>query len=78
MEPFTWLVAAKLLFQYGPQAVIFGQKIYENIAAGRQNAVVTSEDIAELTRLSSLTGEDIYKSLGIAPPPAPVVPPVNP
>lgn len=66
----TWAIALDLLLKYGPQAVVFGQKIYDNVQAGRGNSVVTADDIAELVRLSSQSGEDIYKKLGIAPPPA--------
>lgn len=70
MPPFTWGLAAELLFKYGPSAVVFGQKIYENIAAGKANVVVTAADVEEMTRLGRQTGADIYAREGIVPPPA--------
>jgi hypothetical protein len=70
MEPFTWALAAKLLLQYGPTAVVYGQKIYENIQAGRANTVVTAADVAEMNRLAGLDAEGIYARLGITPPAA--------
>lgn len=46
------------------------QKLTSDIAAGKGNATVTAEDLAELTRLASLTGEGIYRASGVTPPPA--------
>jgi len=77
MEPFTWAVALKLLVDHGPTAVVWAQKIWANIEAGKANTVVTAEDIAELNRLSSLTAGDIYARLGITPPPAATILPAN-
>lgn len=75
MGPFTWAIAAELLFKYGPSAVVFGQKIYENIAAGRANDLVTASDIAEMTRLANQTGADIYAREGIMVPVTVIAPP---
>lgn len=62
------LLAAVL--QYGPTIVPLVAKLVANIEAGKGNQTVTAADLAELATLASQTGEDIYKRLGITPPPA--------
>ncbi len=69
MPPFTWQIAAEMLFKYGPSFFTLAQKITANLAAGKANQQVSPADLAELDRLSSLTGEGIYAKLGITPPP---------
>ena len=67
--PLTAVTVLQLLLQYGPSAVAMAGKLYTDIQAGRGNTPLTAEDFAELQRLASQTGEDIYAKLGIVPPP---------
>lgn len=62
------LLAAVL--QYGPTIIPLVAKLVANIEAGKGNQTVTAADLAELATLANQTGEDIYKRLGITPPPA--------
>lgn len=59
-----------LVIQFGPSIIPLVAKLVSDISAGKANATVTPEDMAELMRLQGLTSADIYKTLGIAPPPA--------
>lgn len=72
----TFAALLPLVLTYGPSIIPLVQKLAANISAGRGNQTVTDADWAELTRLALLTSDDIYKRLGITPPPpvAPVVP----
>lgn len=54
---------------YGPSIIPLVQKLVADIEAGKGNATVTSADLAELARLAAESSSDIYKRLGIAPPP---------
>ncbi len=65
----TFAIALELLMKYGPSAVMMGEKLIADITAGKANETVTPEDWAELKRLGSQAGEDIYARLGIEPPP---------
>lgn len=66
----TPLLVAQLLALYGPAVVPVLQKLFADIQAGRQQTTVTSEDLAELQRLSALSAASIFKREGIALPPA--------
>lgn len=66
----TFLALLNLVTTYGPSVVTLIQKLRASVAAGKGNEVVTDADWAELSRLASQTGEDIYERLGIDPPPA--------
>lgn len=68
MIPITYSTLLQLVLQYGPQIIPLVVKLVDNIKAGRGDAIVTEADWAELARLSTQTGEDIYKRLGITPP----------
>lgn len=57
------------LLQYGPSIIPLAAKLVGDIEAGRGNKTVTAADLAELAALANQTGEDIYKRLGITPPP---------
>ncbi len=65
----TFAALLQLVLTYGPTVVPLAQKLVSNIAAGRGDAKLTDADWNELTRLASLTSDDIYKRLGISPPP---------
>ncbi|MBC7367554.1 MAG: hypothetical protein H7343_12235 [Undibacterium sp.] len=66
----TFAALLPLLLQYAPQAIGLIEHCVINIAAGRSQATVTPADWAELDRLAALTGADIYRRLGLTPPPA--------
>lgn len=70
----TYLAILELLLKYGPTAVSMGQKIVAAIKAGKGNAEVSDADWVELNRLASQSAEDIYRRLGIEPPPPPKPP----
>lgn len=59
-----------LVLQYGPSIIPIVQKLVAAVKAGRGNETVSDAEWAELTRLATQTGEDIYRRLGIVPPPA--------
>ena len=68
----TITAVALFIEKFGPlalQALPVLQKLYADIAAGRGQQVVTDADWIELNRLASQSGEDIYRRLGIVPPP---------
>lgn len=46
------------------------EHVVQNIAAGRSQATVTDADWAALDALASQTSADVYKRLGLTPPPA--------
>jgi hypothetical protein len=54
---------------YGPSIIPVVQKLVADIEAGKGNNTVTSEDLAELHRLTSLTAEQIFAGVGVTPPP---------
>ncbi len=66
----TFAALLPLVLTYGPTIIPLVQKLVTNIAAGRGNQQLTDADWNELTRLAALTSDDIYKRLGITPPPA--------
>lgn len=55
---------------YGPSIIPLVQKLVGDIAAGKGQAQVTPEDLAELAKLAAQSSNDIYVRLGIVPPPA--------
>ena len=57
------------ILQYGPTVLPLIQKLVKDIEAGKGGNAVTSADIGELIALSNQTSVDIYKRLGITPPP---------
>lgn len=57
------------LLTYGPSIIPLVAKLHSDIAAGKSNQQVTPEDLAELVALANQSASDIYKRLGIAPPP---------
>lgn len=65
----NWATLLPLLLQYAPTAIGLIEHATLNIAAGRSQATVMPDDWTELDRLAALTGEDIYKRLGITLPP---------
>ncbi|MCJ7823951.1 MAG: hypothetical protein MUP44_03560 [Anaerolineales bacterium] len=71
----TFATLFTLLAKYGPSIIPIIQNIRLAIAAGRENEVVSDADWIELDRLARQSAEDIYRRLGITPPPTtPVVP----
>ncbi len=54
---------------YGPSVVPLIQTLGKAIADGRGNVPLTDKDWAELSRLAEQSSADIYKRLGITPPP---------
>lgn len=72
------LLLAQLLSTLGTVGLPLITKLMGDINAGRTATTVTVEDLAELDRLSKQSAEDIYKRLGILPPPAdPTKPPTT-
>lgn len=63
------LLLAELIRQLGTVGIPLILKLMGDIQAGRAATTVTAEDMAELQRLAAQTGEDVYKRLGITPPP---------
>lgn len=66
----TWGLAAELLLKYGPTAVVWYQKMRANIDAGKEQAVVSDADIAELLRLGAIDPEKKFTDAGITLPPS--------
>lgn len=56
------------LLQFGPTILPLLVKLVGDIQAGKGGQTVTLEDLQELNRLASQTGEDIYARFGITPP----------
>lgn len=54
---------------YGPSIIPLAQKLVANIEAGKGNQTVTAADLAELAALANQSADDVYKRLGITPPP---------
>lgn len=54
---------------YGPSILPLCQKLVADIEAGKGATTVTAADLAELVALAAQTSDDIYKRLGITPPP---------
>lgn len=65
----TFAQLLPLVLTYGPSIIPIVQKLVAAIQAGQANTTVSDADWAELTRLATQKGEDIYLRLGIAPPP---------
>jgi hypothetical protein len=66
------LLLAQLINTLGTVGLPIITKLMGDISAGRTQTTVTAEDLAELSRLSSLTGEKIFESMGAVPPSKPV------
>lgn len=64
------ILLAQILSQLGTIGIPLIGKLMADITAGRTQTTVTVDDLAELARLSNQNAEDIYKKLGITPPPA--------
>lgn len=64
------LLLAQLIAQLGTVGIPLIAKLIADIQAGKTATTVTPEDLAELARLAAQQAEDIYKRLGILPPPA--------
>jgi hypothetical protein len=64
----TFAALLQLVLTYGPSVVPLAQKLVANVKA-RGNDTITDADWDELTRLANQTSDDIYKRLGITPPP---------
>jgi hypothetical protein len=67
MDPLT---LATLINTVGTVGLPLVAKLMEDIKSGKTQTTVTPEDLLELKRLSDQSAEDIYKRLGITPPPA--------
>jgi hypothetical protein len=67
----TAVMLLDALIKFGPTVISVGQKLVSDIAAGRGDKPLTADDWAELDRLANQSAEDIYKRLGITPPPKP-------
>lgn len=65
----TFATLLPLVLTYGPSIIPIVQKLVAAVQAGRSNETVSDADWAELTRLATQKGEDIYLRLGITPPP---------
>lgn len=64
------VLLAQLINTLGTVGLPLIIKIKADIDAGRLATTVTDADLHELDRLSKLTAEDIYKSVGVTPPPS--------
>ena len=71
MDP---ILLATLINTVGTVGLPLVAKLMEDIRAGRSATTVTPEDLLELKRLADQSAEDIYRRLGITPPPANPVP----
>lgn len=67
-NPVTPLAVLSLVLQYGPSVIGLVQKLRTDVANG--NKPLTDADWTELTRLSTQSAEDIYKRVGVTPPPS--------
>lgn len=66
------ILLAQLINTLGTVGIPFIVKLMGDINAGRTATTVTEADLTELARLASQSAEDIYRRLGITPPPTPV------
>lgn len=57
------------ILTYGPSIIPVVSKLVTDIKAGGTNKEVTVADLAELQALADQSAADIYKRLGITPPP---------
>ncbi len=64
------ILLATLLSQLGTTGIPLIVKLVGDITAGRTQTSVTVDDLNELARLAALTSDEIYRRLGITPPPA--------
>lgn len=67
----TTAALLQLVITYGPQIIPLVEKLVANIQAGKGDENVSDADWLELTRLATQTSDDIYRRLGIEPPPKP-------
>ena len=68
----TAAAIAAFILQFGPSALAalpVLQKLFTDIKAGLGEKEVTPEYWAEINRLGAQSAEDIYRRLGIVPPP---------
>lgn len=54
---------------YGPTALSVVSKLMADIQAGKTQTTVAPEDVAELARLSALNAAEIFRRMGVEPPP---------
>jgi len=64
----TFAVLANFILTYGPSVIPLAQKLVADVES-RGNQTVTSADLAELARLANLTGDGIFATAGVVPPP---------
>lgn len=67
MDP---ILLAQLINTVGTVGLPLIAQLMQDIKAGKTQTTVTPEDLLELNRLAKQTAEDIYKRLGVTPPPA--------
>ncbi len=66
------ILLAQLLSSLGTVGLPLIGKLVDDIQNGRTATTVTQADLTELSRLSKLTAEDIFRAAGVQPPaPAP-------
>jgi hypothetical protein len=65
----TFATLLPLLLTYGPSIIPLISKITAAIDAGRANETISAAEWADLSRLASQSAEDIYRRLGVTPPP---------
>lgn len=68
----TIAAIAAFIQTFGPAAMAalpLLEKLYADIKAGRGQQEATPADWTEINRLAAQSAEDIYKRLGITPPP---------
>lgn len=63
------ILLAQLINTLGTVGIPFIVKLMGDINAGRTATTVTADDLTELARLANQSAEDIYRRLGITPPP---------
>jgi hypothetical protein len=67
MDP---IFLAQLINTVGTVGLPLVAKLMTDIKAGKTQTTVTSEDLLELKRLADQSAADIYRRIGVTPPPA--------
>lgn len=67
MDP---ILLAQLINTVGTVGLPLIAKLMGDIKAGKTQTTVTPEDLLELKRLADQSAADIYRRLGLTPPPA--------